>query len=166
MDTSGFGFVEREGGDDIEVELFEQGAFGAAGEDVVDSAFLAVVEGAVDIAEEGRDDGICLGGGGNASGLGGAGNGEFDDDQGIGEEGAKDPDAKEGEGAGGEPAAGFTKEDEVKEAKGAPEDGAEADGDSGLLGDEGDGDEGWRGGEAAGVFPAEMGGEGGEVLSF
>lgn len=52
MDTSGFGFVEGEGGDDIEVELLEEGAVGAAGEDVVDGAFLAVVEGAVDIAEE------------------------------------------------------------------------------------------------------------------
>lgn len=166
MDTSGFGFVEREGGDDIEVELFEQGAFGAAGEDIVDGAFLAVVEGAVDVAEEWRDDGICLGGGGNASGLGGAGSGEFDDDQGIRKEGTKDPDAEEREGAGGEPAAGFTKEDEVEEAEGAPEDGTEADGDGGLFWDEGDGDEGRRGGEAARVFPAEMGGKGGEVLGF
>ncbi len=98
--------------------------------------------------------------------MGGAGSGEFDDDQGIGEEGAKDPDAEEGEGAGGEPAAGFAKEDEVKEAEGAPEDGTEADGDGGLFWDEWDGDERRRGGEAARVFPAEMGGEGGEVLGF
>lgn len=166
MDTSGFGFVEGEGGDDIEVELLEQRAVGAACKDIVDGAFLAVVEGAVDVAEKWGDDGICLGGGGDVDGFDGAGSRDFDDDQGIGEKGAKDPDAKERKGAGGEPAAGFAKEDEVKEAEGAPEDGTEADGNGGLLRDEGDGDEGRGGGEAVGIFPAEMGGEGGEVLSF
>lgn len=54
VDTGSFGFIQGKRGDGVEIELFQQRAVGAAGKEIIDGALLAVIKGAVDIAQRGE----------------------------------------------------------------------------------------------------------------
>ena len=74
VNSGGFGFIQGKRGDGVEIELFQQGAVGAAGEEIIDGALLAVIKGAVDVAQKrgGYRLGFCGGGDGGRSGGSGS----------------------------------------------------------------------------------------------